>query len=161
MSLSQKMFCYNIASHSFFISCGSLEIAHEINCGPLVSPNPCRTHTASLEWISCTCTWACPAQSRGKVNRYVPFSRSLTSPRPPAFRAGASSCARNRSPPWVLGLPALVVSGDEDGLQVASQGVAGLGRIPQVVGGSLGASGGQKVAPISWGQRPVQKMGQV
>ena len=56
--------------------------------------------------------------------------------------------------------PALVVSGDEDGLQVASQGVAGLSRTPQAVGGSLGAGGSQKVPPISWGQRPVQKMGQ-
>lgn len=56
--------------------------------------------------------------------------------------------------------PALVVSGDEDGLQVASQGIAGLGRTPQVIGGSLGAGGSQKVPPISWGQRPVQKMGQ-
>ena len=41
-----------------------------------------------------------------------------------------------------------------------SQGVAGLSRTPQVVGGSLGADGSQKVPPISWGQRPVQKMGQ-
>ena len=43
--------------------------------------------------------------------------------------------------------PALVVSGDEDGLQVASQGIAGLGRTPQVIGGSLGAGGSQKVPP--------------
>ncbi|XP_003124385.2 ragulator complex protein LAMTOR4 isoform X5 [Sus scrofa] len=30
---------------------------------------PRRTPTASLEWISRTCTWACPAQSSGKVSR--------------------------------------------------------------------------------------------
>ena len=69
---------------------------------------------------------------------------------------------RDGDNPFIKGRlgPALVVSGDEDGLQVASQGVASLSRTPQVVGGSLGAGGSQKVPPISWGQRPVQKMGQ-
>lgn len=100
-----------------------------------------------------------PSPEQGEGQQVCPILQILDISEAACLQVRPQQLCPKQIPTVGLG-PALVVSGDEDGLQVASQGVAGLGRIPQVVGGSLGASGGQKVAPISWGQRPVQKMGQ-